>query len=251
MNRFRALNIARYGCWALFFCHTVSHLAAGETIYDNFRSDGGVNATGYFLAYGGPLGARFHVPATSDFRLNQVAAAVQATTAFGMGPSLGVRVSVRQNTASNEPGAILDSVERTGILVNPPTFAAGTYAFSFQLHPLLDSNTDYWVVMESLAPDTGKPFWFANVIGVRDPIVEVQGGVWVHYDPALAPSPAFRVEATAVPEPSSVLIAICIFASTFACARAAKGRNGLGAFTAPFTLPGHPEKRVGQNYFIQ
>ncbi|MHB1036713.1 MAG: choice-of-anchor R domain-containing protein [Pirellulales bacterium] len=181
----------------------VAETALAEIVYNTFRDDGGFSSNyGYFIHPGEPLGARFLVPGSDRVRLQAIAIGAKATN----GSPASARVTLRENTASNNPGAILDAIARNDIASNAQTNAAGTYLFMSVSKPLLQPGTPYWVVVENSGSDSVRLFWFANAVGVRDPVVEVQQGSWYHYNPDSAPTPALYVEVTPVPEPSTLAL---------------------------------------------
>jgi hypothetical protein len=186
-------------------CGTLA--VAGEVLYDTFRTDGGFSSsTGYFVSYGAPFGAQILVPETSPFVLESVTI---AATAWGSATKTAkVRVTVRENTVQNEPGMVLEAIDRDDIQPGFSTYAERTYSFASTSHPLLRANTSYWVVVENLRTDVVKPFWCSNMVNVCDPTVEFHPstGTWYHYIPTLAPTPALRVAATPVPEPTTLAL---------------------------------------------
>jgi hypothetical protein len=179
----------------------VAETALAEIVYNTFRDDGGFFSTyGYFIHPGEPFGARFHMPGGDRVHLQAIAIGAEAKN----GSPASARVTLRENTANNDPGAVLDVIARNDIASNPQTNAAGTYLFMSVSKPLLQPGAPYWVVVENTG--SVRLFWFANVVGVRDPVVEVQQGSWYHYNPDSAPTPALYVEVTPVPEPSTLAL---------------------------------------------
>jgi hypothetical protein len=179
-----------------------------QEIYDTFRSaDGGFNpSSGYFIRVGEPVAARFINTTTTAFALDAMDLPLKG--AFG-GPAQA-RVSLRLESGG-EPGAILESFDQLGIALNPATFAAGTYSFVSVSHPLMQPGLAYWVTVENIATDGTRPFWNANLLNVRDPVVEfrISSNTWFHYDPAQAVTPAIRIVATSAPEPAAATALGC------------------------------------------
>lgn len=195
-------------CLAVLSCYVFPQTAIAETIYNTFRNDGGfAKNSGYFVRANEPEGAEFVVPATNSVRLESITLAVQATDWGGAGLA-NIRVTLRESTNTNDPGLILDAIERNDIAMSPPTYAAATYLFSSVSKPMLEAGRAYWIVVENIGIASGYPFWFANVLDLADPVVELQGGSWYHYNPVSASSPAVRVDVAAVPEPSTLALLV-------------------------------------------
>jgi hypothetical protein len=195
-------------------CLCVSLLAAGwpsrargaETLlYTTFRSDGGFDgAQGRIISAGSPVGGQFVTPANGPFFLSHIEVALRAANLSGGESPGSVNVSLRTNTAAEEPGAILEQFFRDDIKALAPTYADGTYSFASVLHPPLLPDTRYWLVVENAGDNSVKPFWSINVNDQIGNLVEFQNGAWSHAPDVEAL--AMRITGQDVPEPGGMLV---------------------------------------------
>jgi hypothetical protein len=201
-------------------------VAAGraETVelLDTFRPDGGFhNVYGHFVSAGSPYAAMFKTPATGAYYLDHVDLAVKGVAFGGATRPGSVRFSLRPNSAGGEPtGVMLDMVQRNDITQNFTTYADVTYTFNSVMHPRLQPNTVYWAVLENMADDTVKPYWFQNDTGEVGTLEEYRNESWFHYPPP-GPLPAMRIVGNTVPEPAGMLVVV--MAGVGLCGRRIRG----------------------------
>jgi hypothetical protein len=194
----------------VFICYGPVLLGAeSQVIYDTLGANGGFDFShGYFISLNQPEGARFVVPNASAFTFDGLDLAVE-TSYWGGNPGLtDIQITVRTNSSSNLPDAIIDMMELHGIKRDPHTLADGTYSLVSSTHPQLNPNTPYWIVVSNISTNTSKPFWYANSNNVHDPVVEYRTSTnsWYRYEPASATSPAVRIHASSVPEPGTLAL---------------------------------------------
>lgn len=192
----------RYGLFilAFLFSHVSIQAARSEIIFNSIRGDGGFDSSrGGFIHTLDLIGARFVVPAGSNFRLDALDLALGAPNSENELTSGAVSL---RDDLGGLPGAILE-VFPVGI-----ARAAAVYHLESTSSPILQTGEPYWVVVENIDANSQRLFWYGNVIGVTTRQVEYLHGAGTWNVEEAVNSAAYRVGAVPVPEPTTIVLAL-------------------------------------------
>lgn len=171
--------------------------ARATIIFDNFGvGDTYTTHTGWTIGTESAFsqGDAFVVSGSSDFFLDQIELAVGLVS----GPNqLDVAL---YNDVGGEPGALLESFHFTDAMgsfgsLNPPLLAVST------LRPLLEAGAQYWLIA-SVPSTVTWAAWNQNSVGDTGP----HACCSAPFDVSDTTAGAFRVEASPVPEPGTLLL---------------------------------------------
>jgi len=186
--------------------------ARAGIVFDDFAPGDKFNPVDGYVVSGGSDGvlrvaAQFTAAASGELSSIRLALAyIAGTNDF--------TVSLLTDDGDSPGATVLESIS----LTDAPTYG-GAYSpetVTSLLHPSLVSGTRYWVEVAAAAPST-MGTWNFNTTGANGLVFQTGNGV------APATLPAFAVDVTAVPEPSS--LTLCGVAMACAAGRALRRRE--------------------------
>ena len=185
-------------CLAVGLASSSSPAAASPILYDNFGAGDTFNAN---FAYGndGNVGFQaFRFLATASGALDQITVALgrtgagQASTAF----------KLYEGSSATALGSLIESflVSNSAAPDSTQPFTGAVVTFGSTLKPTLTAGQGYWLSFtEPEAANGAESLWMFSTSATGTRLTNLLPA-------ATATLPAFRLEATAVPEPTSLLL---------------------------------------------
>ena len=175
--------------------------AHAAVIFDNFGPGDTYNtgAGGTITSSGSTVGIDFDqgnafTPIGSDYRLDTIELAMWLVSGTN---ALDVWL---MSDSSGKPGAVIEAFNFLGVMQSAP---GSVLLANSLLNPHLLAGTQYWLVASTPGPDTWAA-WNWNSTGDTGPNASrADGGSW---NVTNTTGGAFRISATAVPEPSTLLL---------------------------------------------